>query len=76
MKPLLLTILAFLLCFSALAQEQDYQTKDDIKMEFGEPYWQGGHKDISVWYYPQQRMFIFFEKDKVVRIDVVTGEKI
>jgi len=27
-------------------------------------------------HYPTQRMFIFFDKDKVVRIDVVTGEKI
>lgn len=57
-------------------EEQDYQTKEDIKMQYGEPYWQGGYKDIDVWYYPHNRMFIFFDKDKVVRIDVVTGEKI
>lgn len=73
MKPLLLTILIFLLCFSAPAQ--DHQSKEDIKMQYGEPYWQGGHKDISVWYFAEPyRMFIYFEGDKVVEIRVQTGD--
>lgn len=53
---------------------EDSQTKEDILETYGEPFWQGGHKDVEVWYYPQQRMFILFEGDRVVEIDIITGE--
>ena len=73
MKPLLLTILiSFLIVLPAPAQ--DNQTKEDIKMQYGEPFWRGEGEQREVWYYPHKRMFIYFEGDKVVEIDIITGE--
>lgn len=78
MKLLLLTILACLIPLTAFAQEkaEDCQTKSDILMTYGEPFWksEGGRRDL--WYYPHKRMFVYFEGDKAVEIDVVTAEKI
>ncbi|MFH1045520.1 MAG: hypothetical protein V1727_00965 [Candidatus Omnitrophota bacterium] len=56
--------------------KEDYQTKADILETFGKPYYQDGYKDVGVWYYEEQRMFIFFDGDKVVRIDYMAAEEI
>ena len=61
--------------FYGFSQEED-KTKDDILKTFGKPFYQNGYKDTDVWYYEEERIFIFFDKGKVVKIDYVGGEEI
>jgi ribosomal protein S27AE len=53
---------------------EDSQTKEDILETYGKPFWksEGGQKEV--WYYPHKKMFIYFEDDKVVEIDIMAGE--
>lgn len=77
MKILFLIIL-ICLPLIAFAQEnvEDYRTKSAILSTYGEPFWKNEGEQRKVWYYPHQRMFIFFEEDKAVEIDVIIEESI
>lgn len=51
-----------------------YQTKEDVLMDLGEPVWKEESEQREVWHYPEQSMFIFFKRDKVIEIDAVAEE--
>ena len=69
-------LLAIIILLPLTALAEGYQTKQDILQAYGKPFWKGEGEKQEVWYYPHNRTFIFFDKDKVVKINVVTEEKI
>lgn len=74
-KLLALAILICLISLTVFGQEKNYQMKTGILKTYGEPFWKGEGKQREVWYYPRQRMFIYFEGDRAIEIDVIAGEK-